>query len=68
MSAAPLGPVPRWVIVGCAILVWSLASGGSGLAWTYGLLLVTRILVGVGEAAYGPVAPTALVPWIWLLS
>ena len=32
----------------------------SGLAGTFVALLLTRGLVGVGEAAYGPVAPTVI--------
>lgn len=52
--------VKRWWIIGGGIAVWSLASGGSGLAMTFGGLLLTRALVGVGEAAYGPVAPSIL--------
>ena len=50
----------RWKLVGFAIILWSLASGGSGLAWTFGMLFLTRCLVGVGEAAYGPVAPAMI--------
>ncbi len=50
----------RWLIVGAGVLLWSLASGGSGLAGTFVALLLTRCLVGVGEAAYGPVAPTVI--------
>ena len=50
----------RWAIIGIGVCVWSLASGGSGLAATFTLLLLTRMLVGVGEAAYGPIAPTLL--------
>jgi len=50
----------RWPLVGIAVVVWSLASGGSGLANAYAILLLTRCLVGVGEAAYGPVAPAML--------
>ncbi|MDQ6764617.1 MAG: MFS transporter [Verrucomicrobiota bacterium] len=50
----------RWIIVGSAVLIWSLASGGSGLAATFGILLLTRIFVGVGEGGYGPAAPTIL--------
>lgn len=50
----------RWGIVGSAVIVWSLATGGSGLAAGYGMLLLTRCLVGIGEAAYGPVAPAML--------
>ena len=50
----------RWAIVGIGVIVWSLASGASGLATTFGLLLAARLCVGVGEAAYGPVAPTLI--------
>lgn len=50
----------RWVIVGSAVILWSLASGGSGLATTFGMLFATRVCVGVGEGGYGPAAPTIL--------
>ena len=50
----------RWALVGMGIALWSLASGASGLATTFFGLLLTRCFVGVGEAAYGPVAPTIL--------
>jgi MFS transporter, Spinster family, sphingosine-1-phosphate transporter len=50
----------RWIIVGCAVILWSLASGGSGLAATFGILFATRVCVGIGEGGYGPAAPTIL--------
>ncbi len=50
----------RWAIVGIGVILWSLASGGSGAASTFGMLVVMRLLIGVGEAAYGPVAPTII--------
>jgi 1-acyl-sn-glycerol-3-phosphate acyltransferase len=50
----------RWALVGIGVALWSLASGASGLAATFLGLLLTRCFVGVGEAAYGPVAPTLL--------
>lgn len=50
----------RWIIIGAAVLLWSLASGGSGLAATFGILLLTRVFVGIGEGGYGPAAPTIL--------
>ncbi|MBL8762969.1 MAG: MFS transporter [Phycisphaerae bacterium] len=50
----------RWTIVALGVGLWSLASGGSGLATTFGFLLLMRVLVGVGEAAYGPAAPTLI--------
>jgi MFS family permease len=50
----------RWMIVGSAVIFWSLASGASGLAATFTALLITRIFVGIGEGGYGPAAPTIL--------
>lgn len=47
----------RWLLVGVGVILWSLASGASGLAEGYLMLFLTRCLVGVGEAAYGPTAP-----------
>src|SRR5881392_189625 len=52
--------ISRWIIVGCAVILWSLASGGSGLAATFTILFATRIFVGIGEGGYGPAAPTIL--------
>jgi MFS family permease len=82
MVFAPLfawlaGRFHRWKLVGVGVILWSLASGASGLAGsfhagsvgatgfhafvgTFGFLLVTRCFVGIGEAAYGPVAPTVI--------
>src|SRR5436305_14844485 len=42
----------RWIIVGSAVILWSLASGASGLAATFGILFATRIFVGIGEGGY----------------
>jgi MFS transporter, Spinster family, sphingosine-1-phosphate transporter len=50
----------RWVIIGTCVLVWSLATGASGLAATFAILVMTRVLVGIGEGGYGPTAPTIL--------
>ena len=50
----------RWVLIGIGVLLWSLASGASGLAGSFLALLLTRCCVGIGEAAYGPVAPAVL--------
>jgi MFS family permease len=51
---------PRWKLVAVGVILWSLASGGTGLAATFGVMLLTRALIGVGEAAYGPVAPSLI--------
>src|SRR5207248_760505 len=50
----------RWIIIGIAVILWSLASGASGLAATFTILLATRVFVGIGEGGYGPAAPTVL--------
>jgi MFS family permease len=50
----------RWVILGIGVTGWSLASGSSGLATSYWMLLATRCLVGIGEGAYGPIASAML--------
>lgn len=52
--------ISRWIIVGFGVILWSLASGGSGLAATFAILFATRICVGIGEGGYGPAAPTIL--------
>ncbi len=50
----------RWSIIAFGVALWSLASGWSGLAGTFAVLVLTRAFVGVGEAAYGPAAPTII--------
>ena len=52
--------ISRWLIIGVAVTLWSIASGGSGLAATFSILFITRIFVGIGEGGYGPAAPTIL--------
>jgi MFS family permease len=49
--------VSRWWLVGIGVAVWSLASGASGLATSFGIMFLTRCCVGIGEGAYGPIAP-----------
>src|SRR5947209_18565009 len=50
----------RWKLMAFGVAVWSLASGASGLAVMFVPMLLTRAVVGVGEAAYGPAAPAVL--------
>jgi len=50
----------RWLIIGSAVILWSLATAASGLAVTFAMLFATRVLVGIGEGGYGPAAPTIL--------
>src|SRR5260370_10372358 len=49
--------VSRWWLVGIGVIVWSLASGASGMATTFFVLLLTRCLVGIVEGSYGPIPP-----------
>lgn len=65
MLAAPIfgrmaDRMSRWLLVGVSVVLWSLASGASGLALTFSMLLLTRAFVGIGEAGYGPSAPTII--------
>lgn len=50
----------RWQLIAFGVALWSLASGWSGMAATFTALVITRVFVGVGEAAYGPAAPTII--------
>jgi len=47
----------RWMIIGVAAIIWSIATAASGLAATFAALFIARIIVGIGEGAYGPAAP-----------
>jgi MFS family permease len=65
MCFAPLfgwlaGRYSRWMLVGVGVLIWTIASGATGLATGLGIMLATRVFVGIGEAAYGPAAPTII--------
>jgi MFS transporter, Spinster family, sphingosine-1-phosphate transporter len=50
----------RWKLIAAGVIVWSLATGAGGLAAGFIAMLLTRCFVGVGEGAYGPLAPTIL--------
>lgn len=65
MIAAPFigafadrGSRPRILALGVGI--WSVATAAGGLASSYGSLLASRAAVGIGEAAYGTIAPALL--------
>src|SRR2546423_5621687 len=65
MCAAPIfgwlaDRVSRWYLIAISVSLWSLASGWSGWAVSFAILLCTRAFVGIGEAGYGPAAPTIL--------
>ncbi|MSU03943.1 MAG: MFS transporter [Pedosphaera sp.] len=50
----------RWLLIGIGVTLWSVASFASGIATTFVGLLITRCFVGIGESAYGPVAPSLI--------
>lgn len=65
MLASPLGGylgdrMPRKLLVAGGVLLWSLATGASGLAASFIALLVARAFIGIGEAGYGAVAPSII--------
>lgn len=52
-------PIGRWAdkysrkhILGWGLLIWSVLTGMTGLAWGFASFMVIRVLVGVGEASY----------------
>lgn len=46
--------------IACGVMVWSAATALSAAARTYVQLLAARAFVGIGEAAYGTIAPSLL--------
>jgi MFS family permease len=50
----------RTRLIALGVAIWSVATALGGLAWSFASLLVARCLVGVGEAAYGTIAPSML--------
>jgi len=52
--------VSRWWIIAASVAVWSVATGMTGLAGGFGVLLASRVIVGIGEAGYGPSAPALI--------
>ena len=52
------GSRPKLIAAGVAL--WSVATALAGFAHSYGALFLARASVGVGEAAYGTIAPALL--------
>ncbi|MEM7159595.1 MAG: MFS transporter [Myxococcota bacterium] len=52
--------VSRKKITAISVVLWSLATMGSGMAEDYATLFTMRALVGVGEAGYAAVAPAVI--------
>lgn len=49
----------KW-LASLTVIFWSVATALSGMAGSYASLLGIRAMVGIGEAGYGPVAPTII--------
>jgi predicted MFS family arabinose efflux permease len=68
VTYACVSPIAGWLgdrrarlpIAAVGVLVWSVATFGSGLAPTLAVFLFMRALVGVGEASYAVVTPPVL--------
>jgi MFS family permease len=50
----------RWTLVSLSAALWSIATGFCGMAGSLSSLILRRCAVGVGEAGYGPTAPTLI--------
>ena len=50
----------RFAVAGVGVLVWSLATFASGLAPTFTVLMIARVIIGIGEASYSVVTPPLL--------
>ena len=64
LSAPALGwlgdHMSRVTISSAGVAVWSVATSFSGLAASYGSLLLARMSVGIGEASFGTISPGLL--------
>jgi MFS family permease len=50
----------RTRLIAFGVALWSLATATAGLAGSFVMLFAARATVGIGEAAYGTIAPTVL--------
>jgi MFS family permease len=57
-NIADKGNRPRTMSIGIAL--WSLATAAAGFAQSFTSLFISRAVVGIGEAAYGTIAPTLI--------
>lgn len=51
---------PRKGLIAAGVAVWSIATVSSGLAGGFASMLLTRVVVGVGEASYATMSPTII--------
>jgi predicted MFS family arabinose efflux permease len=52
--------VTRKYLLAAGVGLWSLATFGSGMAETFGQMMIARSLMGIGEATYAVIAPTLI--------
>jgi predicted MFS family arabinose efflux permease len=50
----------RFGVAGAGVLIWSAATFASGLAPTFTILMIARVVIGIGEASYSVVTPPLL--------
>jgi MFS transporter, Spinster family, sphingosine-1-phosphate transporter len=68
LSYSLMSPLTGWLgdryrrlaLAAAGVAVWSVATVGSGLAPSYGILLLARAITGVGEASYAVVTPSLI--------
>jgi predicted MFS family arabinose efflux permease len=60
----PIGRLTdRWIrtrLISIGVITWSVLTAGSGLAWNYASLFVTRLGVGIGEATCAPASQSLI--------
>eukprot|EP00727_Mastigamoeba_balamuthi_P007169 m51a1_g3072 hypothetical protein (463) ;mRNA; f:28346-30016 len=59
MRLVPRKASPQ-VLVVAGVLTWSVATCATGLCTSFGMILVPRVLFGVGEATFGSLAPALI--------
>src|SRR5208282_3768196 len=52
--------VTRKYLLAIGVAIWSLATFATGLAESYGGMLLARSVLGIGEATYATLAPTLI--------
>ncbi len=53
----------RTALLGGGVFAWSLATAAAAFTGSFGTLVATRAVVGVGEAAYATIGPSILGDW-----
>ncbi|MEO5731767.1 MAG: MFS transporter [Byssovorax sp.] len=51
---------PRKGLIAAGVAIWSIATIASGFSESFGVMVATRVAVGIGEASYATLAPTII--------